>query len=62
MAIVVVLLGAVRFWRLQSKLKQGKAMAGGAEVYLIMGMVALMLVGTFGLVLGIDIEKTYFGD
>ncbi|RMZ66717.1 ATPase [Pyrenophora seminiperda CCB06] len=62
MAIVVVLIGALRFWRLQRKLTQGKALAGGAEVFLIMGMVAIMLVATFGLVLAIDIEKTYFKD
>ena len=61
MAIVVVFIGAARFWRLQSKLTQGKALAGGAEVFLVMGMVATMLVGTFGLVLAIDIEKTHNG-
>ncbi|CAE7000520.1 hypothetical protein PTNB85_08945 [Pyrenophora teres f. teres] len=59
MAIVVVLVGAVRFWRLQTKLTQGKALAGGVEVLLILGLVGMLLVGTFGLVLGIDIDKMY---
>jgi uncharacterized membrane protein YidH (DUF202 family) len=57
MAILVMLVGAVRFWRLQQALVRGKALAGGWEVLLVMGGCGLLLVGTFALVLGVDIEK-----
>jgi uncharacterized membrane protein YidH (DUF202 family) len=36
MAIVVVLIGAYRFWKLQNALIRGKAYTGGWEVLLIM--------------------------
>ncbi|KAF1946340.1 hypothetical protein EJ02DRAFT_441252 [Clathrospora elynae] len=61
MAILVVLIGAARFWRLQRALVRGKALAGGWEVGVIMGLSAALLVGMFALVLGVDISKTYFG-
>jgi uncharacterized membrane protein YidH (DUF202 family) len=35
-AIVVVLVGAIRFWRQQSAMVRGKVWAGGWEVYVIM--------------------------
>ncbi|KAF1840413.1 uncharacterized protein K460DRAFT_296374 [Cucurbitaria berberidis CBS 394.84] len=60
MAMVVMLIGAVRFWRLQRALIAGRALAGGWEVLTIMGLSALLLIGTFALVLGVDIDKTYF--
>lgn len=59
-AIVVLLVGAARFWRIQRRLLRGKTLTGGWEVMLIMGLTALLLIGTFALVLGVDIEKTYF--
>ncbi|KAG9188284.1 hypothetical protein G6011_02207 [Alternaria panax] len=61
MAIVVVLVGAMRFWRLQRALVRGKAMAGGWEVGLVMVLMGCLLVGTFAVIVGVDIEKTYFG-
>ncbi|EOA86403.1 hypothetical protein ACJQWK_05907 [Exserohilum turcicum] len=61
LAIVVLIIGALRFWRLQRALVGGKALAGGWEVSAIMGLVTCLLLGTFGLILGVDIEKTYFG-
>jgi uncharacterized membrane protein YidH (DUF202 family) len=61
MGIAVLLIGAIRFWRLQSALVRGKAMAGGWEVSLIMGLIGSLVLGTFGLVLAVDIDKTYFG-
>lgn len=42
MAIFVVLVGAIRFWRLQSALVRGKALAGGWEILIIMVMSALV--------------------
>jgi uncharacterized membrane protein YidH (DUF202 family) len=60
MAILVVMVGAVRFWRLQRALVRGKACAGGWEVLLVMGSSTMVLIGTFALVVGVDIEKTYF--
>jgi uncharacterized membrane protein YidH (DUF202 family) len=62
MAIVVVLLGAVRFWRLQRALVRGKAIAGGWEVGLVMVLTGCLLLGTFAVMVGVDIEKTYFGN
>jgi uncharacterized membrane protein YidH (DUF202 family) len=61
MAILVVLVGAVRFWRLQRALVRGHALAGGWEVLLVMGACGLLLVATFVLVLGVDIEKSFEG-
>ncbi|KAI8939860.1 hypothetical protein NX059_003594 [Plenodomus lindquistii] len=60
MAIVVLLIGAVRFWRIQRLLLGGKTLTGGWEVLAVMGLSVLLLVGTFALVLGVDIDKTYF--
>ncbi|KAH6637972.1 hypothetical protein C7974DRAFT_151644 [Boeremia exigua] len=57
MAIFVLLVGAIRFWRLQSALVRGKALAGGWEIAVIMAMSALLLVATFALVLAINIDK-----
>lgn len=57
MAIMVILVGAIRFLRLQNALLRGKALAGGWEVFLIMGSCAILLVATFAVVLGITVEK-----
>ncbi|KAF9699464.1 hypothetical protein EKO04_002257 [Ascochyta lentis] len=57
MAIFVLLVGAMRFWRLQDALVRGKAIAGGWEVFVIMGMSALLLVATFALILAVNIDK-----
>jgi uncharacterized membrane protein YidH (DUF202 family) len=61
LAIFVMLVGAVRFWRLQRALVRGKALAGGWEVLLVMGVSVSLLAGTFALVLGVDIEKSFDG-
>src|SRR5690242_20410966 len=45
MAIFVVLVGAIRFWRLQNALVRGKALAGGWELSVIVGMIALVSSG-----------------
>ena len=42
MAIFVLLVGTIRFWRLQNALVRGKALAGGWEVLVIMGMSTLV--------------------
>ncbi|UPX11689.1 uncharacterized protein EKO05_0002281 [Ascochyta rabiei] len=57
MAIFVLLVGAMRFWRLQDALVRGKALAGGWEVFAIMGMSALLLLATFALILAVNIDK-----
>lgn len=59
MAIVVVMIGAIRFWRLQRALVRGKAMAGGWEVGLVIALMGLLLLGTFAVLVGVDIEKSY---
>jgi uncharacterized membrane protein YidH (DUF202 family) len=41
-SIVVVLLGAVRFWRQQSAMVRGKVWAGGWEVNVIMVLTILV--------------------
>ncbi|KAG9204178.1 hypothetical protein G6514_001817 [Epicoccum nigrum] len=57
MAIFVLLVGAIRFWRLQNALVRGKALVGGWEVFAIMAMSALLLVATFALILGVNVDK-----
>jgi len=42
MGIIVLLVGAYRFWRLQNALVRGKALAGGWEVLMIMGLTGLV--------------------
>lgn len=42
MAIFVLLVGAIRFWRLQNALVRGKALAGGWEILLVMATSALV--------------------
>jgi uncharacterized membrane protein YidH (DUF202 family) len=42
MAIFVLLVGAIRFWRLQDALVRGKALAGGWEIFVIMALSALV--------------------
>lgn len=42
MAIVVMLVGTIRFWRVQRALLRGKALMGGWEVLLVMGLCALV--------------------
>ncbi|OAL07491.1 hypothetical protein IQ06DRAFT_300093 [Phaeosphaeriaceae sp. SRC1lsM3a] len=61
MAIVVVLVGAYRFWKLQNALIRGKAYTGGWEVLLIMGLSVLLVMVTFALVLGVNIDKALDG-
>ena len=50
MAIFVLLVGAIRFWRLQNALVRGKALAGGWEVFVIMATSALVSVGLIEMV------------
>lgn len=42
MAIFVLLVGVIRFWRLQDALVRGKALMGGWEIFLIMALSALV--------------------
>ncbi|KAF3046501.1 hypothetical protein E8E12_010323 [Didymella heteroderae] len=57
MAIFVLLVGAIRFWRLQDALVRGKALAGGWEVFVIMALSAILLIASFALVLAVNIDK-----
>ncbi|KAF2026525.1 hypothetical protein EK21DRAFT_26013, partial [Setomelanomma holmii] len=57
MAILVLLVGAFRFWKLQNALVRGKACAGGWEVLVVMGLSALLLLATFALILGVNVDK-----
>jgi uncharacterized membrane protein YidH (DUF202 family) len=41
-AIFVLFVGAIRFWRLQNALVRGKALAGGWELFVIIGISALV--------------------
>lgn len=50
MAIFVLLVGAIRFWRLQNALVRGKALAGGWEVFLIIAISALVSASLIGMV------------
>ena len=42
MALVVIVMGAIRFWSLQSLLILGKARSGGWEVLTVMGLSLLV--------------------
>ncbi|KAL6704757.1 hypothetical protein ACN47E_007678 [Coniothyrium glycines] len=55
--VMVVGVGAVRFWRLQGALLRGKAVAGGWEVNSVMGGCAVLLVATGAVVLGVVVQK-----
>jgi len=56
-AIVVVLLGAVRFWRQQRAIVRGKVWAGGWEINVVMGMSISLCLAMFAVVVGVDIKK-----
>jgi len=56
-AVLVVLLGAVRYWRQQTALARGKVLAGGFELLLIMGLVVLLCVVAFAVVIASVVEK-----
>ncbi|WPH01701.1 Hypothetical protein R9X50_00455300 [Acrodontium crateriforme] len=56
-ALVLILLGAIRFFRQQSAMARGKVHAGGWEVFVIAGGSFMLLLMLFALHLGIDIYK-----
>ncbi|KAH4966171.1 hypothetical protein HBI24_158780 [Parastagonospora nodorum] len=62
MGLLVVVIGALRFWRLQRGLVKGMALVGGWEVLVVMGGSFLLVVVTFALVLGVNIQKAMEGD
>ncbi|KAF2400401.1 hypothetical protein EJ06DRAFT_530379 [Trichodelitschia bisporula] len=56
-AIITVTAGAIRFWRQQRAMAQGKVFAGGWEMVLIMVLSILLSTAAFVVVVGIDIKK-----
>ncbi|OCK77088.1 hypothetical protein K432DRAFT_384972 [Lepidopterella palustris CBS 459.81] len=56
-AIIVLLLGAFRFWRQQNALVRGKIYAGGWEITTIMILCIVLCLATFALMAAVDIEK-----
>ena len=56
-AIVVVLLGAIRFWRQQHALVRGFVIAGGWEIYTIMAGSVLLVGALFATTVGVNVTK-----
>ncbi|OCL03549.1 hypothetical protein AOQ84DRAFT_347547 [Glonium stellatum] len=56
-AILVLLLGAFRFWKQQNALVRGKIHAGGWEINTIMCLTIVLCLATFALMAAIDIVK-----
>ncbi|KAE9981539.1 hypothetical protein EG328_011576 [Venturia inaequalis] len=56
-AIIVLSLGAIRFWRQQSAIVRGKVIAGGWEINFLMIMAILLCVTLFAIVVGVSIDK-----
>jgi len=55
-SIVVVLLGAFRFWRQQGAMTRGKVWAGGWEVYATMGLSIALCFGLFAITIGVIVQ------
>ncbi|QDS67708.1 hypothetical protein FKW77_005605 [Venturia effusa] len=56
-AIILLLLGAIRFWRQQNAMVRGKVIAGGWEVNAIMIGSILLCITLFTIVAGVSIDK-----
>lgn len=57
--MVVLLIGAFRFWRQQNAIIRGKVYAGGWEITAIMVFSIILCLVAFVLVTAIDIQKSY---
>ncbi|KAF2636211.1 hypothetical protein P280DRAFT_410070 [Massarina eburnea CBS 473.64] len=57
--IIVLLIGAYRFWRQQNAMVRGKVYAGGWEITVIMVLSILVCTAAFALVTAIDVTKSY---
>jgi len=55
-AIVVLLIGAIRFWRQQGAMTRGKVWAGGWEVYATMALGVALCIGLFAVTLGVIVQ------
>ncbi|KIV99515.1 uncharacterized protein PV09_08821 [Verruconis gallopava] len=55
-SIVVLLVGAIRFWRQQAAMVRGKIWAGGWEIYLIMALSLALCVTVFAITVGVSIK------
>ena len=60
-SIVIVLIGAVRFWRQQNAMTRGKVWAGGWEVLVTMGVGIVLALGLFAIVVGVIVEHDISG-
>ncbi|KAF2464032.1 uncharacterized protein BDR25DRAFT_337570 [Lindgomyces ingoldianus] len=58
--MIVLLIGAFRFWRQQRAMIRGKIYAGGWEIAAIMGLSIVLCTVAFVLITAVDIDKTYF--
>jgi len=58
-SLVISVLGVLRWWRLQSGLLRGTAIAGGLEVWGLAGGALLLTIVLFGFSLAMDIDKKY---
>ncbi|KAG0637320.1 hypothetical protein HOY80DRAFT_973656 [Tuber brumale] len=56
-SLAISVLGVLRWWKLQSGLLRGVAVAGGIEVWSLASGILLLTIAFFGLVLAMDIDK-----
>ncbi|KAF1351154.1 hypothetical protein BDV97DRAFT_294434 [Delphinella strobiligena] len=56
-AVMVIVIGAHRFWRQQMNMARGKILVGGWEVYAIMATMLLLVLLVFALLIAIDIKE-----
>jgi len=57
LAIIVQVIGFIRFWRQQKAMIRGKVLAGGWEINVVMGGSMLLCIALFAIVIGVTIQK-----
>jgi uncharacterized membrane protein YidH (DUF202 family) len=60
-SIVVVLLGAFRFWRQQGAMVRGKVWAGGWEILAVMGVGMALCIALFAITVGVNVQHDVDG-
>ncbi|KAI5847409.1 hypothetical protein DFP73DRAFT_545248 [Morchella snyderi] len=58
-ALIISIVGVLRWWRLQNGLLRGVAISGGRELVVVGAIVSAVITVTLGLVIAIDITKEY---
>ncbi|RPB14248.1 hypothetical protein P167DRAFT_543800 [Morchella conica CCBAS932] len=58
-ALIISIVGVLRWWRLQNGLLRGVSISGGRELVVVGAIVGAVIAGTLGLVVAVDITKEY---